>query len=165
MSKRQLTLMRHAKSSWEDPQLVDFARPLNPRGQADVPRVARWLLDQPSQPDQWLVSPARRTRDTWALLLAQGVATAAQAIWLPSIYEAPWSALMSALREQASADHVGLLGHNPGISALAHALADCPFDDMPTAAVAQLTVDCSSWSTLTPGCGRLMAFCRPRTLR
>lgn len=165
MSARQLTLMRHAKSSWDDPELADFDRPLNLRGQGDVPRVAQWLLSKPTQPEQWLVSPARRTRDTWALLVAHGVATATQAIWLPAIYEAPWSALLSALRQHASAAHVGLLGHNPGISGLAQALADCPFDEWPTAAVARLAIDCGHWSELAPGCGRLTDFCRPRSLR
>ncbi|TJW64040.1 MAG: histidine phosphatase family protein, partial [Mesorhizobium sp.] len=64
---KQLLLLRHAKSSWDDPDLIDFDRPLSARGLKAAPLVGRELASQGWLPDLALVSPALRSRDTWRL--------------------------------------------------------------------------------------------------
>ncbi|MCU0355001.1 MAG: histidine phosphatase family protein [Cytophagales bacterium] len=74
---KHLVLFRHAKSSWDDPQLLDFERPLNARGYRDAPRMAQrlgmWLSQLPA-PVRWTSSPARRAWDT-ALMTRTGLAS------------------------------------------------------------------------------------------
>jgi len=68
MPIRQLLILRHAKSSWDDTALADFDRPLAPRGLKTAPLIGRELARRGWLPDLALVSPALRTRDTWRLV-------------------------------------------------------------------------------------------------
>lgn len=165
---KRLILLRHAKSSWAVPGLDDHDRPLNERGQRDAPRIGAWLVREGYVPDAALVSTAVRTRATWEAL---GQAFAAVPVILRSdIYEAAPASLLSAL--QTAAPEVAcvlMLGHNPGIGALAQMLLDAPprepaFLKFPTAATAVIDLDCPTWAEAAPGTGRLGAFVTPALL-
>ncbi|NIP89767.1 MAG: histidine phosphatase family protein, partial [Gammaproteobacteria bacterium] len=74
---KTLLLLRHAKSSWDDPSLEDFDRPLAPRGEKAAPVMAAYLASKGLRPDLVLCSPAARARQTWALVaqsLGDGIA-------------------------------------------------------------------------------------------
>ncbi|MEI9417788.1 histidine phosphatase family protein [Mesorhizobium sp. Cs1321R2N1] len=78
---KQLLLLRHAKSSWDDPDLDDFDRPLAERGLKAARLIGRELAARDWLPDLALVSPALRTRDTWRLVASELPAQPRVAFW------------------------------------------------------------------------------------
>lgn len=144
---RLLTLVRHAKSSWDDPELTDFERPLNDRGRRDAPRMADHALDILGRPERIVTSPARRAMTTARVFCDRMQLPPAQLTIERRIYEASAETLLLLVQLLDDADqHVMLFGHNPGFSELAHLLARCSFDDMPTCAMVQIGFNVSQWS-------------------
>jgi phosphohistidine phosphatase len=169
---RTLLLMRHAKSSWDQPGLADVDRPLAPRGRKAAPLIARYLKKQRLIPDLVLCSHALRVRETWQLMTpVLGDALACKT--LRSLYSAPPSRLLEPLRRVA--DEVRILmviGHNPGLGALAAALAGAGpkkalerlRTKFPTAGLAVVTFEVERWAELAAGTGRLEDFVGPKDL-
>lgn len=159
----RLTLIRHAKSAWDDPALDDFERPLNDRGRRDAPVMAQRLLDTRRAPDRLLSSPALRAITT-ARVFAAALGVKNEQIALdPRIYDASRKTLAEIVRGlDGKARHVAMFGHNPGFSELARWLATCPFSQLPTCAVAQLELQIGSWDELGAGCGRLATYLYPK---
>ncbi|MEO0829031.1 MAG: histidine phosphatase family protein [Pseudomonadota bacterium] len=160
--KRSLILMRHAKSSWNNPMLDDHDRPLNGRGQANARALGRWLRDTNCLPDLALVSTALRTRQTYDHLSFQ-----AEPVLLPSLYHAEDASLLNVLREQ-TAGCILLIGHNPGIAELAHHLAGSPqdhprFSDYPTGATTKFDID-GTWGDLDQTTADIIDFVVPADL-
>jgi phosphohistidine phosphatase len=168
---KRLILLRHAKAAPKD-AAEDFERVLAPKGRAEMVPIARRLQADDLQPDIALVSSSARTRETWNL--AEGSADVAVA-FDKRIYEAPAERLLAVLREadgvvaDGPAERVVLVGHNPGISELAHVLAgsgeglDRLLRGMPTAALAVIDFDVEAWREIAPGQGRLVDFVTPAT--
>ena len=159
----RITLVRHAKSSWNDAGLSDFERPLNGRGQRDAPVMAERLHALKRMPDRLISSPALRAIST-ARIFAKEFGIRAQDIELrPRIYDASLATLVEVVREiSPEVRHALLFGHNPGFSELACWLAHCPFQEMPTCAIASLELNVSAWSELGPGCGKLATYLYPK---
>lgn len=157
-----LTLVRHAKSSWDYPELSDFERPLNKRGRRDAPALAARLRKAGVKPDQMMSSPATRAITT-ARLFASELNMAFDDIQLnPHIYEASaWTLLHMVRGFPDLDDDVMLFGHNPGISQFARDLADCPFDEMPTCAAVRIGLDAKAWSAVRKGCGKVLRYDLP----
>lgn len=158
----RLVLVRHAKSDWGTADLADHDRPLNARGRRDAPRMGAWIAAQDAAPDVVLCSDAVRTRETLALMLP--AFSAPRVEHRADLYHAEPTAMMAALAT-ATGDRVALVGHNPGIGALAALLAqvapDHPrWDDYPTCAVAILAFE----TAIAPGQGRVTAFAVPADL-
>jgi phosphohistidine phosphatase len=160
---RRLTLVRHAKSSWDYAELSDFERPLNARGRRDAETMAARMATTLERPLRLVSSPALRAITT-AHQFAAALALPHTAIRLdPRIYEATRGTLLALLRDCEDADsHVLLFGHNPGFSELARMLAPCSFEDMPTCAVATLGFDASHWRDVRPGAGVLLRYEFPK---
>ena len=154
-----LTLIRHAKSSWDYPELSDFERPLTKRGRRDAPALATRLRKAGIKPDQLVSSPATRAITT-ARLFAAELNMAFDDIQLnPHIYEASAWTLMHMVRSFPELDdEVMLFGHNPGISQFARELAQCPFDEMPTCAAVRIGLDVKSWAGVSNGCGQILRY-------
>lgn len=148
---KTLTLIRHAKSSWDDPGLADFDRPLNRRGQRDLPLMVERMRQQGPQPDRLIYSPALRTRLTAeALASAFGLDDSAVKT-CERVYEATPSTLIQLLQQQPDqARHVLLVGHNPGLLELVQALSGGAPERMPTAAIIQLQLMIGRWHELAP---------------
>ncbi len=119
---RQLLLLRHAKSSWDDPALSDHARPLNARGRRSAAAMAVALRTLDFAPELVLVSSARRTLQTLeALGPLPGLPTVEAT---DDLYLAPWTALLATLRAvPAAVRSVLLVAHNPGLHDLVLSLA------------------------------------------
>jgi len=160
---RLLTLVRHAKSSWDYEELSDFERPLNERGRRDAPLMAQRAHKLLGRPDHLVSSPALRAITT-AHVFAETMDLSLEEIALqPRIYEATPQTLVQILRLLDDADpHVMLFGHNPGFSQLANLLAACPFDEMPTCAVVQIALDTEHWRDTAPGQGKLRHYLFPK---
>ncbi len=135
-----LSVMRHAKSDWDDARLSDHDRPLNQRGYRDAPRMARWLADQRRVPEVIIGSTAVRVQQTIERMLPQWPHPPL-VLLSPSLYLAPPRLLAEHVVSDAlTADglrpqRVLLIAHNPGVQQLTSAWAAVPLD-MPTAAIA-----------------------------
>jgi len=168
----RLLLLRHAKSSWDDPDVADIDRPLNRRGRQDAAAVGKRLEASSLRPDLALVSSSRRTRETWELLRRAFDAPVPTRV-SGDLYHAGPTALLQALREAPpEARHLLLLGHNPGIGQLAHWLgggagvrsAGARFLKFPTAALAIYRRLAKDWTSLDPDGVALDRFVDARTL-
>ena len=170
---RQLLLLRHAKSSWDDPALPDHARPLNARGKRAAAAMAEAMAELGLLPDVVLVSSARR-----ALQTLEALAPLAGVLVEPmdALYLARWEKLLDALRGlPETARSVMLVGHNPGLHELAMALAGAGAlsaggaelrrlaEAYPTGALAEFVI-AAPWRLLEPGGARLVRFLVPRDL-
>jgi len=143
---KTLYLVRHAKSSWDDPTLQDIERTLNKRGRRDAPTMGKRLAARGIHPDLVVSSPARRARET-ATILATELGYPAEKIAIDEgIWEADVTALLAVIgRLDDALDHVLLVGHNPGMTNIASRLhPDCPAD-LPTCAVVELRLEATSW--------------------
>lgn len=168
---RRLILLRHAKSSWEDPSVPDHERPLTARGQKAVPLTAAWLGERGFAPDLVLCSSARRARETAERLGGP------MALPEPVVEDALYHADAEALRERLAAvpaepRTVMVIGHQPTLGTLARRLSasgtpgDCAraFGHFPTAAAAVIEFDMPAWDRIGWGRGRFVAFAVPREL-
>jgi phosphohistidine phosphatase len=164
---QRLILIRHAKSSWDDPFTEDHARVLNPRGRRAAKAIGTWLRDKGYLPDAILSSDSARTTETVTRLQA-GWADPVTVTYLPDLYLATPRALLAVLRT-AAARRVALVAHNPGIGEFAGAMAaDVPphpkFHQYPTGAATIMDFDVSDWRGAAPGTGRVVDFIVPRDL-
>lgn len=159
----RLTLVRHAKSSWDDPGASDFERPLNDRGRRDAPVMALRVSTLRRLPDRLVSSPALRAIST-ARIFAKRLGVSEDDIVLePRLYDASRKTLTEVLRSLPDdSRHAVLFGHNPGFSELSHWLAACPFGEMPTCAVAGFELQVAEWREVGPGCGRLARYLYPK---
>lgn len=169
---KTLTLLRHAKSTWDDPVERDFDRPLNGRGRRAAARIGQWLADEGAAAfDQVCASPAVRVRQT-----LDGVADGLRAPLAPTfdarVYLASAVTLLDIVQGFAApAARVLLVGHNPGLEDLLLLLTPA-VDPLrgeaeakyPTATLAILDLDVAAWRDAAPGCARLRRFVRPRDL-
>ena len=167
---RQLLLMRHAKSSWDDPRLSDHARPLNPRGRAAAAAMRGMMQAVGLAPDIVLVSSARRTLQTLEALEPWDDTPLVEP--MDALYLADPAQLLQLLHGVAeTARSVLVLGHNPGLHDLALLLAGSGDEAIrrrlgegfPSGALAEFSVP-GSWATLGEGGGRLVRFVTPRDL-
>jgi phosphohistidine phosphatase len=160
---RTLWLLRHAKSSWDDPAVADHERPLAPRGRKAARRMRRWASEHRVQPEIVLCSSAVRARATLELVLP---ALRSPQVEVESrLYHTSADALLERLRElRPGVDSVLLVGHNPGFHGLACLLAPPGPDAFPTAALAELRLEIDEWPETRPGCGLLQQLVLPRSL-
>jgi phosphohistidine phosphatase len=165
MKSNVLVLLRHAKSSWADPSLPDYDRPLNARGREAASVVGRRLRRGGPLPDLVLCSSAMRTRQTLQLLeLPEGT----EVIIEDRLYGAPAHDLVSRVRQvPVRYGTILMIGHNPGIEDLARTLDQnrlASVDKFPTAAVAVLRFAVEAWEEITAEAGQLDTFFTPRDL-
>jgi phosphohistidine phosphatase len=168
----RLLLFRHAKAEKAKPGESDRERVLNPRGRADAPRVGTYLARHGLCPDYVLVSPAARTRETWALA-ASALSPAPPVELDDRLYDAGADDMLRVIRE--TPDDVRLLalvGHNPGMHELAKLLIasgdvearERLREEMPTAALVLIDFALDGWKRLHPQAGRLERFVVPAML-
>jgi phosphohistidine phosphatase len=158
---KSLLLLRHAKSSWAEPGISDFDRPLNERGKRTAPRVGEILVERGLRPDLVLSSPAKRARKTARKVLeASGLDVPLQLV--DALYLAPPPTYSAELQSLSDLVHqVLVVGHNPGLEELLGALTGRP-QHMPTAALANVELPIESWSEFRlDGSARLVWFWAP----
>lgn len=164
---RRLILIRHAKSSWDEPALDDHSRPLNARGRRAAAAIGRWLASRGYRPETVLVSTATRTRETWAGI-AEALGGGPEPRLVGRLYHASPEVMLAVLREAGGAT-VAMVGHNPGIAAFAAALVAAPpphpdFARYPTGATLVADFPVEDWAQLRLGTGTVCDFVVPRAL-
>ncbi len=166
-------LLRHAKSSWDEPYDSDHDRPLAPRGRKAAPRMGRFMKKENLLPHRVLCSSARRARETW-LLLAEAMEMEIPVEILPIIYGASPNTLLDLVhRLPAQEESVLLVGHNPTFESLALLLTGSgrkeAVEDMerkyPTGALAILDFEVERWEEIREEEGHLRDFIRPKALK
>jgi len=168
--KYRLLLLRHAKSSWDAPDLADAERPLAPRGRRAAAALGARLAQRGTRIDRVLCSPSRRTRETLALL---SLDPAVPVTFVPALYLASARTLLARLRRvPPRVRNVLVIGHDPGLEQLVHTLAP---DGRPkatrrfaqgfkTGSLAELRIPDDGWRALRPGSASLQRFTRPKDL-
>ncbi len=166
---KTLYLLRHAKSSWEDPTVGDHDRPLAPRGRRASKVIAEYLSRQRSTPRLVLCSSSERTRETLKRVSA-GLRGGVEVRIEERLYTASASGLLQRLHElDARVESVMLIGHYPALQELALSLAGRGVDlsrlteKFPTAGLATLAFR-GRWDELAPGAAELIAFVTPKGL-
>ena len=167
---KTLTLLRHAKSAWDDPVARDFDRPLNRRGRRAARTVGHEMRAQGLVFDLALASPALRVIETIEEV-AQGFGRLAPE-YDERLYLAPAETLLEIVRgTDDGVDRLLLIGHNPGLEMLALLLAG-PAGPLrgevqakyPTGTVAEIALPVAHWRAVDEGTGTLTRFIRPRDL-
>lgn len=170
-SLKTLTLMRHAKSSWDDTVERDFDRPVNSRGRRASARVGQWIAEQGFQFDHVCASPAVRVRQTLEGM-QDGMGVVLKPLWDTRVYLSS-SATLLLLVQQFSDEKFDamLVGHNPGCEDLLLGLVppggelrDAAEVKYPTATLARIELDIERWADADDKLGRLTHFIRPRDL-
>lgn len=166
-----LFLLRHGKSSWDNPRLHDSERPLAKRGEQASRRMGAFMAERQYRPDLVLCSTAKRTRQTLELLLP-ALASAPPVQYEDALYLASSRALLARLRQVRRAERVLVVGHDPGLHELALELAAAgdPAElnalaaKFPTCALAVFALSRRDWAGLEPEEGRLVCFMTPKRL-
>ncbi|WP_415902727.1 SixA phosphatase family protein [Neptuniibacter sp. QD29_5] len=160
---KRLTLIRHAKSSWKDPTLDDFERPLNKRGQRDLPKMATRLGEYGIEPELILASNANRALTTASEIHRHLNLKPEQLQTHPELYASCTETLMYLLQNQS--DHLNsimLVGHNPALHQLADMLTQSHLEKFPTAAVLHMHLSITQWHELAAGCATSILFDYPK---
>lgn len=168
-----LSLLRHAKSSWKSPALPDPDRPLASRGVADAPLMGKAMADRGIDPDLVLCSPARRSRDTLALVLPE-LKVEPRVVYEDGLYHASPAQMLQRLHEiQPGSSRVMIVGHNPELQSFAidlvgsgpKLLQDRLRQKFPTAGLAVINFPSGLWSSVSVNSGTLNLFLTPKELR
>jgi phosphohistidine phosphatase len=167
-----LTLLRHAKSSWDDPVTRDFDRPLNARGRRAAVAIGAWMQGQGLRFDHRVASPAVRVIETLDGV-GEGYGAAIDPEWDRRIYLASAASLLDLVHAfPPTAGDALMVGHSPGLEELVLTLVPDAGDDAlrgevavkyPTAALATMTWE-GGWPDAHAGGARLTRFVRPRDL-
>ncbi len=169
---KTLTLLRHAKSSWDDPVQRDFDRPLNKRGRKAARTVGRELKRVGLGWDRIIASPAVRVVETLADV-SEGYGSELAPSYDRRIYLASAQALLELVQEtDDTADRLMLVGHNPGLEMLALLLTRADEAGLraeiemkyPTATVTESALSAERWADVAEGSGTVSRFIRPRDL-
>jgi phosphohistidine phosphatase len=143
---KTLFLVRHAKSSKDDPTLADRDRPLADRGRKEAPKMGKRLAKREVKPDLLVSSPALRALET-VHLIADEIGYRRKDILVDDrLYASSADGLLAVIRAlDKKVDRVMLFGHNPEFTELAHRLSS-DIVDMPTCAIAEFRFDTKKWS-------------------
>lgn len=162
---KTLLVLRHAKSSWDDPSLGDHERPLNARGRRDAPRMGALLRDGRLTPDLIITSDAVRARAT-ATAAAAAAGYRGDIAIEPRLYHANPNGIVAVVQSVSRADAktVMIVGHNPGLEEFVELLTE-ESHDLPTAALVQLALPIARWRELTDDTrATIVALWRPKEL-
>lgn len=167
---KTLTLLRHAKSGWDDPVSRDFDRPLNLRGRKAAQTIGREMRAQGLRFDQVIASPATRVVETLGEVAA-GYGKSLDQSYDQRLYLASTDVLLDVIGGTDEAvESLLLVGHNPGLEKLALLLTE--ESDLrreveikyPTATIAEIQLPVQTWKEVSERTGKLTRFIRPRDI-
>ena len=161
---KTIILIRHAKSSWKDPSLDDFDRPLNKRGKRNAPLMGKKLKERQIMPDLILSSPAKRARKT-AIAVAKAIGYPKKKIkYHDDMYHPSARYLFEMVRNQDDRnDTIMLFGHNPDFNDFADMLLEHnPIYNIPTTGIYCIRFDVDNWKKLREGKGESVFFDYPK---
>jgi phosphohistidine phosphatase len=146
---KYLTLVRHAKSSWDKPGLPDHARPLNKRGRHDAPKMGQRMAEWGMDPDLIISSPAVRAISTAEAVAEEIGYSPTDIVTEQRVYgadESDWLEIIQGLDD--SLEHVMMVGHNPGLTEVVNALSPDPIGNVPTCGVVAFEFEAQMWAEI-----------------
>lgn len=159
---KELYIIRHAKSSWDNPSLSDFDRPLNSRGERDAPLMGKVLADQKIIPDLIYSSTANRALTT-AKTIADKLGVSNEIVLRKDFYHASESQLLQQINSfDNKANRVFMFGHNPGFTYLAENLTTETFGSIPTCGVVGIRFPFDSWDFVSAETGDVIMYDYPK---
>ena len=166
---KQILLMRHAKSSWEDKDLKDFDRPLAERGLEDAPAMGKYIRKAKYKPAHIISSPAQRAKET-AQLVCEGAKIGEENIsWNDDLYFGSVRDYIIAIQNAPDEfERIMLVGHNPLMESTTGVLTGANEKvavRMPTAALVCLESFADNWETIAPGTCQIKWMMIPKVLK
>lgn len=160
---KKIFLLRHAKSSWENPTLDDFSRPLNERGKRNAPSMAKRLKEKRLVVDLMISSPAVRAIET-AKIVAGVLGYPESSIKIiDSLYHASPEKLLEIVKGiNDKYNATMLVGHNPGLTEFADDLIESDIDNIPTCGIVGVAFDIERWQALSADKTELLFYDYPK---
>ena len=163
---KTLVLIRHAKSDWQDSEIKDFDRPLNDRGNADAPMMAKELHRLGLKPDLIISSPANRALTTAVSFARQFGYPQGNIKQETIIYNGSYQNYVGVINLISNdIECVFLFGHNPEISVTASYLLNNFYEQVPTAACICIDFDVDDWNEIETEKGKLRFFLYPKMIK
>lgn len=160
---KTLILVRHAKSSWAQPGLSDFDRPLNERGKLNAPIMASRLHQKIKTIDSFIFSPAKRTRKTAKIFNKEFKINESKLRPEPLLYEAPFQRYNFVIEHIPNeVQTAAIFAHNPGITDFINTLSLHPIFNLPTCGIYAFQIDIDSWKEFQAGEMQFLFFDFPK---
>jgi len=158
-----LYLVRHAKSSWDEPGLADLERPLNKRGKNDAPAMGKKLYEQGEKPDLIITSPAKRAFSTARRIAKELDYSAKNIVKDETLYMADTDDFFKVIQSVPdSVKRLMLYAHNYGITYFANHISESQIDNIPTCGVVRIDFDVKSWKEIENKKGKMVFFEYPK---
>jgi phosphohistidine phosphatase len=160
---KQLLLIRHAKSDWNNAGLSDFDRPLNERGKRDAPVMAQRLRDKKVSVDAFIASPAKRAAKTAKIFAEAFGLQKDDIIFIDKLYLAEPPVFFSVVADTDDRfETIAVFSHNYGLTDFANLLTDVRTDNIPTCGIFALQADCASWKEFKEAPKHFLFFDYPK---
>ena len=146
---KTLYIVRHAKSSWEDPFLSDHERPLAPKGVRKTKKIAGFLKNSISRPELFLSSTAVRARQTAGILAKELGYPKEKIKYTANLYHAGEDAIFNELYALPDDIHsVMIFGHNPGFTYFVNLFLNPTIDNLPTSGTVSISFSTNKWNEI-----------------
>lgn len=160
---KQLLLIRHAKSDWNNTGLSDFDRPLNERGKKDAPVMAQRLRDKKVSVDAFIASPAKRAAKTAKIFAEAFGQQKDDIIFIDKLYLAEPPVFFSVVADTDDRyETIAIFSHNYGLTDFANLLTDVRTDNIPTCGIFAVQADCNSWKEFKEAPKHFLFFDYPK---
>lgn len=160
---KKLIIVRHAKSSWDFPELNDYDRPLNKRGKKNAPEMGKRLASRGILPDLIITSPAKRAAATAkriAIEVGYGIKDIKKE---PLFYHGSINDIIKVIRSiNNKISTLMIFGHNPDWTSVANLLTGSDIYNIPTCGIAEIDFDVSAWTEVEKNKGTLVNFDYPK---
>lgn len=160
---KKLIIVRHAKSSWDFPELSDYDRPLNRRGKKNAPEMGRRLASRGILPDMIISSPAKRAAAT-AKRIAMEIGYSIKDIKKePLFYHGSMNDIINVVKSSSNKiSTLMIFGHNPDLTSVTNSLTGSDIYNIPTCGIAEIDFDISAWNEIEKNIGTLVNFDYPK---
>jgi phosphohistidine phosphatase len=160
---KKLFIVRHAKSSWDFPELDDLDRPLNKRGKKNAPQMGSRLAKRGIKPQLIITSPAKRAAATAREIAKELSFPKSDIIKEPLLYHGTNKNIIQMLQKQNNdINEIMIFGHNPGLTDLANYLSGSHIYNIPTCGIAEIDFEIFSWADIDEKKGVLVYFDYPK---
>jgi phosphohistidine phosphatase len=162
---KKLFIVRHAKSSWDYPELSDIDRPLSKRGKKNAPEMGRRLAERGVSPDKLITSPAKRAAATARRIAEKLGYTQGKIEKNSDLYHGSIEDIKRVIRSiDNKVNTLMIFGHNPDLTTLTNMLSGSDIYNIPTCGVAEIDFNISSWKEIENKGGSLVSFDYPKKL-
>ncbi len=156
-------LVRHAKSSWAEPELKDIDRPLNGRGKKNAPEIGKLLKKMNEIPDLIISSNAKRAMSTAKRIAAEIDYPVNNIVKNKPLYMAGKNEFLSVISNtESELKKLMLISHNPGITDFANYISNSHIENIPTAGIVKIDFDTNSWKEAAETKGKVIFFEYPK---